>query len=273
VNRVPRTVATESPLQRALDCGELIELYQPVVRLSDGTAAHVEALLRWEQPDRSLLAPRDFLVGEDDAVLLVRIGWSVVIEAARRAGAWRAAHPERPIAVAVNLFDEHLERRDLPTRIKSLLAHHRVAVPGGLAFEVGEHHLDPPRSRTTDRLTMLRNLGVVTVVDDFGAALAATDLDADELRDRAIARLDRRRTFPLDVVKFDPGFVRRLETDENLRAVIDVAHAVDLVVAAMSIEDRETADRAERVGFDLAQGFHFARPQRPEQIELLLRAG
>src|SRR3954451_9197029 len=121
MNRVHTTVVAESELQRALDCGELIRLYQPVVDLRSGLPVQVETLLRWDHPARGLLAPGEFLVDEDDSSLLVRIGWSVVIEASRRAWVWRRAFPHRPITVSVNLFDSHLERRDLPNRVGHLL--------------------------------------------------------------------------------------------------------------------------------------------------------
>ncbi|HLM17890.1 MAG TPA: EAL domain-containing protein [Acidimicrobiia bacterium] len=140
MSRVQPTVVAESELQRALDCGELIRLYQPVIDLASGVPVQVETLLRWDHPDRGLLAPGEFLVDEDDSSLLVRIGWSVVIEAARRAGAWRRTFPDRPISVAVNLFDDHLDRRDLPNRIEHLLHDNEIEGLRAFAFEVGEHH-------------------------------------------------------------------------------------------------------------------------------------
>src|SRR5690349_13098664 len=141
MNRVQTTVVAESELQRALDCGELIRLYQPVFDLRSGLPVQVETLLRWDHPARGVLGPGEFLVDEDDGKLLVRIGWSVVIEAARRAGAWRRAHPHRPITVTVNLFDDHLERRDLPNRIEFLMHDYEVPTPHGIALEVGEQQL------------------------------------------------------------------------------------------------------------------------------------
>jgi EAL domain-containing protein (putative c-di-GMP-specific phosphodiesterase class I) len=269
MNRVHTTVIAESELQRALDCGELIRLYQPVVDLDRRVPVQVEALLRWDHRGRGLLAPGDFLVDEDDSTLLVRIGWSVVIEAARRAGAWRRTFPRRPIAVAVNLFDDHLDRRDLPSRVEHLLHENEVA-PRALAFEVGEHHLRSRNLRARDRLTALHNLGVDVVVDDFGAAAAATDVAPDDLCDGAIDVLGALRSFPLDTLKLDPHFVRRLETDERMRAVVDAAHASDVVVVAMAVEHEEMAVRAARVGCDLAQGFWFAHPERPTVIDELL---
>jgi EAL domain-containing protein (putative c-di-GMP-specific phosphodiesterase class I) len=271
MNRVQTTVVAESELQRALDCGELIRLYQPVIDLQSGEPAQVETLLRWDHRARGLLAPGEFLVDEDDSTLLVRIGWSVVIEAARRSRAWRRAFPRRPITVSVNLFDDHLARRDLPNRIEHLLHDNQMA-PRSLAFEVGERHVLPRQLKTRDRLFVLRNVGVEVIVDDFGAEAAASDDSPDALRDWATEQLTTLRSFPLDAVKLDPHFVRRLGTDERVRAVLDAAHESGLVVVALAVEDEVMAKRAEHVGFDLAQGFWFARPERPRRIDELLAA-
>jgi EAL domain-containing protein (putative c-di-GMP-specific phosphodiesterase class I) len=262
----------ESKLQRALDCGELIPMYQPVFDLGSGAPVQVEALLRWDHTDGGLLAPGEFLVDEDDSALLVRIGWSVVIEAARRAGEWRRAHPARPITVAVNLFDDHLARRDLPNRVEQLLEYNEIAERHGLAVEVGEHHFVPTRSRTRDRLMVLRNVGALVVVDDFGRASTTPDITPDALRDWAVDRFDAMRSAPLDVVKLDPRFVRRLETETRVRAVVDAAHEADLLVVALAVEDEQMAAAARTVGCDLAQGFHFARPSRPNDIDEMLAA-
>lgn len=270
MDRVQTTVVAESELQRALDCGELIRLYQPVVQLATGAPVQVEALLRWDHPGRGLLAPGEFLVDEDDSSLLVRIGWSVVIEAARRASVWRATCPDRPITVAVNLFDDHLARRDLPNRIEHLLHDNELTGPHALAFEIGEHHLLSRRQPTRDRLIALHNLGVEVVVDDLGASAAASDLTADDLRDWAVECFARLRSFPLDAVKLDPVFVRRLETDERVGEVIEAVHARSVTAVAMAVEDAPTAVRVRSLGFDLAQGFWFARPERPGRIDELL---
>jgi EAL domain-containing protein (putative c-di-GMP-specific phosphodiesterase class I) len=271
VNRVQLPHQVDEPeLQRALDCGELIRLYQPVVDLRTGAVVQVEALLRWDHPGRGLLAPGEFLVDEDDSSLLVRIGWSVVIEASRRACVWRRTFPHRPITVSVNLFDDHLARRDLPNRVQHLLEDDTVTQPPVLAVEVGEHHLLERRIKTRDRLTVLRNVGVDVVIDDLGASVGSTDLAPDELLEWAVEVLSALRSFPLAAVKLDREFARRLETEERLRAVVDAAHAAGLVIIALAVEIEEVADRVRRAGFDLAQGFYFARPERPSRIDELL---
>ena len=149
-----------------------------------------------------------------------------------------------------------------------------MPTPDGLAFEVGERHLLSERRRTRDRLTVLHNSGVRVIVDDLGAAAAATDVEPDALRDWAVELFGTLRAFPLDLVKLDPRFVRRLESDERLRAVIDAAHASDIAVVALAVEDEAMATRAaERVGFDLGQGFHFARPRAPGRDRRVARGG
>ena len=185
----------------------------------------VEALLRWDHPGRGLLAP---------GRVPRRRGRQLAARAHRLVGgdrggpprrAWRHAFPNRPITVAVNLFDDHLERRDLPNRIEYLLHDNEVPAPRRLAFEVGEHHLlseAPPDARPPDGAAQLRR---DVIVDDLGAAAAATDVDPDALRDWAVELFGTLRAFPLDLVKLDPRFVRRLESDERSAAVIDAAHA------------------------------------------------
>ncbi len=209
------TTVAESELQRALDGGELHRVYQAVIELASGRPRYVEALLRWEHPTRGELAAQDFLVEEKDSTLLVRIGWSVVIEAARRAGDWRRRHPECPVTVSVNVSGVHLGARDLSARVDHLLRDNEVPGPNALAFEVGEATLRPPRARARDRLAGLRNLGVEIIVDDFGAAVAASDATPRDLRDSAMGLLELLGPFPVDVVKLNPAFVMRLVADDG----------------------------------------------------------
>jgi diguanylate cyclase len=267
MNRVVNQETAESELQRALDCGELIRLYQPIVELATGEARYVEALLRWDHPARGLLPPAEFLV-DDDSRLLVRIGWSVVIEAARRAGEWRRAHPDHPVTVSVDLSAGHLSARELSARVEHLLHEYEVPGPNALAFEISERHLLSHRLRARDRLLPLRNLGVQIVVDDFGAAAAASDVGPAQLRDAALEVLESLRGFPLDVVKLDPRFVRRLEGTAG--EVVAAAHAVDLRVVALAVEDAADAGVAIDADFDLGQGFYFHRPERPAYVDRLL---
>ncbi len=256
----------DSELQRGLDSGELFRVYQPIVGLPDGEIRYVEALVRWDHSWRGSLTPREFLPGEDDTVALVRMDWSGLIEAARRGADWRRAYPGRSIRVAVNLSDAHVERRDLSACVAQLVD---VDVPGPpvLAIEISEQTLIPSLRRARDRLLPIRNLGVEIIVDDFGAS-AAADVDPVELRETTLDRLESLRDFPLDLVKLDPQFVRRL--GDATADVVAAAHAVDLRVVALAVEDEADVQRALDAGFDLAQGFFFHRPEPPANVDGLL---
>jgi EAL domain-containing protein (putative c-di-GMP-specific phosphodiesterase class I) len=268
------TTVAESELQRGLDCGELHRVYQPVVDLTNGEPRYVEALLRWEHPARGLLSPQDFFVQEEDSTLLVRVGWSVVIEAARRAGDWRRRHPDRPITVSVNLSEVHLAARDLPSRVDHLLRDNEVPGPHALAFEIGEYALSAPRARYRDRLFGLRNLGLEIVVDDFGTAVAATEVAADVIRDSTVELLESLGQFPLDVIKIAPWFVARLTTGDGrpefLADVVTAAHAAGLRVLALAVETETDVALAAGAHVDLAQGFFFSRPVSPDSVDTLL---
>jgi EAL domain-containing protein (putative c-di-GMP-specific phosphodiesterase class I) len=266
----------ESELQRGIDCGELLRVYQPIVDVASGQARYVEALLRWEHPARGLLSPKDFLVDEADDTVLIRVGWGVVIEAARRAGHWRRDYPNHPVTVSVNLSDGHLAARDLAARVDHLLRDNEVPDSDALAFDISERALLTRRSVNRDRLLALRNLGVEIVIDDFGAVSAATDVAPSVLRDSALGLLEGLGRFPLDVIKLNPRFVDRLVHGEGrpefVSDVVAGAHAAGLRVVALAVETEADAARTVSSGFDLAQGFHFHRPVPPNEIDSLLRA-
>ena len=202
----------------------------------------------------------------------MRIGWSVVIEAARRAGEWRRAHPERPITVSVNLSAEHLEKRELSGRVEHLLLDNLVPGPNALAFEVSERTLLSRRVRARDRLTPLRNLGVEIVVDDFGATAAASVVGPSELRDSLVELLEPLRAFPLDVIKLDSSVVR----PPRAEAWPTWSRRPTRSTSASSRSPWRTSVAVERAcdaGFDLAQGFFFHRPEPPSYIDGLLETG
>ena len=269
MNPGPDTILVESELQRGLDCGEVIRVYQAVVDLSSGAPRYVEALLRWDHPTRGLLWPRDFLPdGDADGVLQVRVGWSVLIEAARRARRWRTLRPDRPLAVSVNLAPSQLEVRDLAARIGHLLDDNELE-PGALALELSERTMSAGR-RARDKVAAIRNLGVEIVVDDLGAALGATASD-DELAQAAANLVDARLAAAVDAVKLDRRLVERLATTPALlAAVVERAHREGTPVVATAVEHEADALRARAAGFDLAQGFFFHRPSPPEHIDALV---
>ena len=201
----------------------------------------------------------------------MRIGWSVVIEAARRAGEWRRAHPERPITVSVNLSAEHLEQRELSGRVERLLLDNLVPGPNALAFEVSERTLLSRRVRARDRLIPLRNLGVEIVVDDFGATAAASVVGPSELRDSLVELLEPLRAFPLDGSSSTRAFVDRLEG-----GVADVVAGGPLDrrrVVAVGVEDVVAVERAPTRASTSSRDSSSIAREPPSYIDGLLETG
>ena len=182
-----------------------------------------------------------------------------MIEAARRAGEWRRAHPERPITVSVNLSAEHLEKpRAVGTASSASCTTTWCRAPNALAFEVSERTLLSRRVQARDRLTPLRNLGVEIVVDDFGATAAATAVGPSELRDSLVDLLEPLRAFPLDGIKLDPSVVDRL--DGAAADVVGAAHSIDVRVVAVGVEDDVAVERRVRRGLRSRPGILLPSP-------------
>ena len=250
---VAERMAIESALHRAVERGELRLHYQPVVDLDDGSVDGVEALLRWEHPERGLLGPGAFIPVAEETGLIVPIGEWVVREACR----WRASLPaEERVQVSVNLSARQLMAPDVVDTVARALAD-TATPPSGLCLEVTESVFVADMELARSRLSELRDLGVVLAIDDFGTGYSS------------LAYL---RSFPLDVVKLDRGFVADLGTStldaEIVGAVVRMATALGLTVVAEGVEDEAQLAGLRAVGCTRAQGFLFARPLPAEELRL-----
>ena len=264
--------AAESDLQRALDCGELIRLYQPIVELPNRRGAR----LRRGAPPVGAPGPRAPHPGRVPR----RRGRQRAPRAHRVVGRDRSGAPRRGVAACASRTPDHgvgqsvgrstSRSASCRARVERLLLDNLVPGPNALAFEISERTLLSRRVQARDRLTPLRNLGVEIVVDDFGATAAATAVGPSELRDSLVELLEPLRAFPLDGVKLDPSVVDRL--DGAVAEVVAAAHSIDVRVVAVGVEDEVAVERACDAGFDLAQGFFFHRPEPPSYIDGLLES-
>ena len=182
----------EGELRLALRRNELRLDYQPIVRLVDGRIEGVEALVRWQHPERGLLQPDDFIPIAEDSRLVVPLGRWVLEEACRQAMLWEAALPgDRAPAVSVNLSGVELAAADTPAFVASILRQTGLA-PEKLMLELTETALVKDTDLAIERLSELKALGVRLAVDDFGTGYAS---------------LQHLRGFPVDVIKIAKPFV------------------------------------------------------------------
>ncbi len=253
---------TETSLRRALDHGEFHLLYQPEVLLEDERIVGVEALLRWEHPQRGTIAAAEFIPLAEETGLIEPLGAWVVEEACRQARIWHDLDPERRFSVAVNMSARQVSRGDMVSTVAAALV--RNSLPARmLCLEITESAVmaDVPRALAT--LWKLRELGCRLVIDDFGTGFSS---------------LSYLKQFPIaHSLKMDRSFIEGLgqTVDDTaiVRAVVNMAHSLGLSAVAEGVERGDQVAELRSLGCDQAQGFWFGVPMPADTITALLREG
>jgi EAL domain-containing protein (putative c-di-GMP-specific phosphodiesterase class I) len=260
--RATERLAIAGELRTAIEGGELRLVYQPQIDLETHRIVGVEALVRWAHPTRGMLGPIEFIGVAEETQLIVPLGSWVMWEACRQAASWARAHPDHPdLQLCVNVSAQQLGRAELVDAVRGALDETGLD-PGCLHLEITESVLMGESDFFLEALLGLKLLGVKIAIDDFGTGYSS------------LAYL---RRFPIDVIKVDKGFVDGLGTDDSrahavVAAVIDLAHALELTAVAEGVETPQQVGILERLGCDVAQGYHFDRPLPPSEIDERLAA-
>jgi diguanylate cyclase (GGDEF)-like protein/PAS domain S-box-containing protein len=247
----------ENGLRRALEHDELRLHYQPIIDLATGAVEGFEALLRWEDPELGLIPPDAFLEVAEETGLIVPIGAWVLRQACRQVGEWQRRFSTR-WTVAVNLSAQQVARSKLANVVGGALREGGLD-PSDLCLELTESVLIEATTTALGMLRSLKALGIRLAIDDFGTGYSS---------------LSYLRRFPVDVVKVDRSFVAGLgddgEDDAIVSAVVGLTQRLGLRAVAEGVETEQQADRLREMGCHLAQGFLFARPCPPDDVEALL---
>lgn len=226
--------------------------HQPRVDLASGRTTGVEALVRWQHPERGLLPPAEFIEVAEESGLVRELGAWVLEAAVAQAAAWNASG--RSLEVSVNVSARQLADPDLPSTVATALARHGVPA-SQLVLEITETALmlDPVAAATT--LRRLADLGTRIAVDDFGTGYAS---------------LTYLRRFPVHELKVDKSFVDGVARDSGDRAIVatclQLAHALGLTSVAEGVETREQRDALAELGCHVVQGYLFGRPVPAELL-------
>jgi len=260
--KVTQRLQLATDLRRALPRCELRLYYQPQVSLADNHIIGVEALVRWQHPDRGLLGPVDFIPVAEESQLIVPLGGWVLSEACRQVARWRDEFPSVNLKVSVNVSARQLGRGELMETIAGVLDETGLD-PKRLCLEITETVIMGDAEFYLEALLALKVLGVSVAIDDFGVGYSS------------LAYLQR---FPIDTLKIDKTFVDGLDHPQSqaraiVGAAVDMAHALDLEAVAEGVETAEQAEVLAELGCNGAQGYYFARPAPPEEVAAMLNGG
>ena len=250
-------LSLEARLRAAISEGQLVLYYQPQVNLRTGRIVGVEALLRWNDPERGLVEPAEFIPVAEESRLIIPLGEWVMRTACRDMKEWqnRGIAPGR---VAVNLSPRQFQQHDLVQTVQSALA--ETGLNGtALEIEIAETTAMQKAEVTIDVLRELRATGVTIAIDDFGTGYSS---------------LNYLKRFPINAIKIDRTFVSNIPNDENgaaiVSAVIGIARSLRLRVIAEGLETSEQFAFLRRKECDEAQGYYFSRPVSHEEMSQLL---
>ena len=252
----------EGELRRALDQGELLLHYQPIRALPGHRLAGVEALVRWDHPERRLVPPGEFIPVAEASGLVVPVGTWVLREACRQLAAWQRDHPSSAsMRLTINLSARQVARQELVMIVREAIESNGLD-PARIGLEITEGLLMQDSPIVAATLRGLKDLGVRLILDDFGTGYSS---------------LSYLKRFPIDQIKIDRSFVSGIAEPGDDRAIVEaivgMADALGLDVIPEGVETAEQLAVLEDLRCGFAQGFLLGRPMPPGELAALLPAG
>ncbi|HSG23127.1 MAG TPA: EAL domain-containing protein, partial [Azonexus sp.] len=260
--RVVAQLKMETELHQAVLRGEeFVVYYQPVVALQTGQLAGFEALVRMRRRDGSLVSPSEFIPLTEETGLIVSIGRWVLAEACRQMQDWQQRFPDHPaLQMSVNLAGRQFAEADLLQQIEAVLAETGLAT-GKLKLEVTETVLMAHVEAAAVVLEKLHGMGIKLLMDDFGTGYSS------------LSYLHR---FPLDTLKIDASFVRRMDVDRKsadiIHTIVTLAHTLNMDIIAEGVENAGQLEQLRALQVEYGQGYYFAKPLDAAAAEAMIVA-
>jgi len=248
----------ETDLRKALDQGEFLVYYQPIVSLQTGKITGFEALTRWQRPE-GILSPIEFIAVAEETGLIIPMNRQLLREACQQLRSWQGEFPSSPpLTMSVNMTSKEFAQPDLTSEIGKTLEQIGLD-PGCLQLEIIETIAMGDAEKSGRVLAQLKALGVRLSIDDFGTGYSS---------------LSRLRRIPVDTLKIDRAFILHMDSDaesrEIVRAIIMLAHNLGLKVVAEGTETEEHIKLLKQLNCEMAQGYFFSRPADAQAMWNLL---
>ena len=252
----------EGDLRQALDRKEFRLVYQPIVDLNEGRVTGFESLLRWQHPESGLTSPDAFLSIAMELGLMKSIGEWTLVEACRQLKVWQEQFPRvRPLTVSVNFSIGQFAQDDLTHLIQKLLERSGID-PSSVKLEITESEMMKNPEAAIKVLDEIKAQKIDTCLDDFGTGYSS---------------LSHLQQLAIRFLKIDQSFVRRLGTEDDalaiVKTIITLAHQLGRQVIAEGVETAEHLAILKSLGCEYGQGYFFAKPLAPEEVDILLASG
>ena len=259
VKQTPKIVIEKEELQRAIKRVEFVLYYQPQIEIATGRVIGVEALVRWQHPERGLIFPDNFIGRMEELGLIDELGWFVMDRGMSEVGQFANGDGIAPM-LSLNASVYSLHNLKFPDVLVSLAEKYGIS-PKSVTIEITESGLIKELSNTLDILTRLRMKQVQLSIDDFGTGYAM---------------MQQLKNIPATELKIDKSFVMDLQVNDSDRIMvlktIELGHELGLQVIAEGVETQEQLDFLRLKGCDHAQGYLFSRPIPPKELVSWLAA-
>ena len=256
--RVSERMEIENQLRRAVEREEFIVHYQPIIDLNTGAISGVEALARWNHPERGLIVAEEFAQIVEETGLIRPVGRRVFEASCRKAKEWREEYPDRPFLMSVNFSaSQFVHQADLIPKVLNDTG----LDPRSLVIEITERAVMDDAEFAMGKLQRMKDLGVSFIIDDYGTGYSC---------------LKYLKLMPVDSLKIDSSFIAGLGKDWGDTAIvsgtIDLAHALELTVIAEGVETAGQLERLRELECDLVQGYYLSEPLAEGEMRELLAA-
>ncbi len=256
-DKVSKRFTMENELRHALERNEFLLYYQPQADLRSGTVTGVEALIRWQHPQRGLVSPLEFIPVLEDSGLISPVGKWVLNTAATQFSAFQD-RTRIPLRVAINLSPQQFRNTSLIDNIVQILEESEIS-PHSLTLEITESVLMSNHEHVTTTLATLKNMGIQIAIDDFGTGYSS---------------LSYLKKFPIDILKLDITFIRDITHDEEdaalVSSIITMGHALKLKVVAEGVETVEQMQLLRDFDCDVMQGYLLGKPMPLDELQSFL---
>jgi len=244
---------TENELRQAIELNEILLYYQPIISLKTGKVVALEALARWQHPQKGLLQPKDFIPLAEDCDLILPLSRYILKAACRQYKAWQASEFPK-FRIAVNVSAKSFAEEEFISQLGAFLEEFSCQ-PDALEIEITESLAMGNLELSEFHLRELKKMGVKITIDDFGTGYSS---------------FNYLKRFPFHNLKIDRSFIRHCITNEHdagiTRAIISMAHSMSIKVVAEGVETDQQLNFLSGLGCDAAQGFFIAKPMKAEEV-------